>query len=70
MDTDVSTIEAQLRDLEQKFAERERRLRELMELRLPTTEQLDEALELSNSLQLLDVQVRRLRLEVIKTQTS
>jgi len=64
MDTDVSNIEEQLRSLEQLFTERDRRLKELMELHLPTSEQLDEALELSNSLQSLDVDLRRLRLEM------
>lgn len=64
METDVSNIEAQLRALQQTFAEREQRLKKLMELRLPTSEELDEALQLSNSLQQLDAQIRRLRVEM------
>ena len=55
-----------MRGLEQTFAERERRLKQLMELRLPTSEDLNEALQLSNSLQLLDAEIRRLRLELTK----
>jgi hypothetical protein len=66
MDADVSNVEAQLRGLEQTFAERERRLKQLMELRLPTSEELNEALQLSNSLQLLDAEIRGLRLELTK----
>jgi hypothetical protein len=67
---EVADVEAHMRGLEQTFVEREQRLKQLMELRLPTNSQLNEALELSSSLQLLDVQVRRLRLQIVRTPTS
>jgi hypothetical protein len=45
---EVPGIEERLRHLEQTCAEREQRLKELMELRLPTREELNEALALSS----------------------
>jgi hypothetical protein len=66
MDGEVSNVEARLLALGQACAERQERLHQLMELGLPTRAELNEAVELSSSLQLLNADVRRIRLGVTK----
>ena len=66
MNAEGSSVEVELRVLEQASAEREQRLKELTELQQPTRAELNETLVLSSSLQLLKDQLRRRRAELAK----
>lgn len=63
-------IELELRRLEETHEESERRLKQLTESRLPTEREIEAALTLSKSLPMLDIEIRRLRLELEKARAA
>ncbi len=63
-------IELELRRLEETHEESERRLKQLTETRLPTEREIEAALTLSKSLPMLDIEIRRLRLELEKARAA
>jgi hypothetical protein len=61
---------AELRRLEHAFEKAERRLKQLIDARLPTSDELDEALTLSNVLPLLNARMEQLRRTLNKSRSG
>jgi hypothetical protein len=63
-------IAAELRRAEERQSAAECRLQQLTQLEAATDQELDEAVGLTNTLSIIGVYVRRLRLELIKSRTT
>src|SRR6185295_5694279 len=61
---------AELRRLEDAYEKAERRLKHLLDARLPTSDELDEALTLSNVLPILSARMEQLRRTLDQSQTG
>jgi hypothetical protein len=70
VDRALEDVQAQLRLLEQTHEESGRRLQQLSQMVTPSAEQREETAVLSNSLRMLGLQIRRLRLELLKQNGS